>query len=214
MLKTLYLLFNEGYYSETSNLIIREELALEAMRLTQLLIENQQTNHPAARALLAMMCFHSSRFAARTSDTGQVILYSDQDEKQWNHELISRGVYWLHQAAGGESYSIYHLEAAIAFWHTNKSDSSEKWENILQLYNRLLQLEYSPITALNRTYALYKTKGRVVAINEATKLGLEGNRFYHALLGELYTGYDNSLAREQFQNAINLTKCFCRKRIT
>jgi RNA polymerase sigma factor (sigma-70 family) len=141
VLKTLYLLFNEGYYSETSNLIIREELAIEAMRLTQLLIENDHTNHPAVRALLAMMCFHSSRFAARTSETGQVILYSDQDESLWNHELIARGIYWLRQASEGENYSIYHLEAAIAYWHTNKSDVKEKWENILQMYNRLLQVE-------------------------------------------------------------------------
>ena len=211
VLKTLYLLFNEGYYSETSNLIIREDLALEAMRLTQLLIENKNTNHPTVKALLAMMCFHSSRFAARTSNTGQVVLYSDQDEGQWNYELISRGVYWLHQASGGESYSIYHIEAAIAFWHTNKSDSKEKWENILQLYNRLLQVEYSPIAALNRTYALYKTKGKAIAIEEATKLGLEGNRFYHALLGELYTGIDNPVAREQFQKAINLTITFAER---
>jgi len=50
-----------------------------------------------------------------------------------------------------------------------------------------------------------------VAIDEATKLGLEGNRFYHALLGELYTGNDNSVAREQFQKAINLTNAFAER---
>jgi RNA polymerase sigma factor (sigma-70 family) len=211
VLKTLYLLFNEGYYSESSDQIIREELAVEAMRLTQLLIENNHTNHPAVRALLAMMCFHSSRFAARTSETGQVILYSEQDESLWNHELIARGVYWLRQSSEGESYSIYHLEAAIAYWHTNKSDLKEKWENILQLYNRLLQVEYSPVAALNRTYALYKVKGKTVAIAEAIKLNLEGNRFYHALLGELYTGTDNLMAREQFQKAINLTRASSEK---
>ena len=74
-----------------------------------------------------------------------------------------------------------------------------------------MQLEYSPIAALNRTYALSKTKGNVVAINEAIKLGLEGNRFYHALLGQLYTGYNNTIARQQFQKAIKLTNTFAER---
>ena len=41
-----------------------------------------------------------------------------------------------------------------------KEDSKKKWENILQLYNQLLQIEYSPIAALNRTYALIKGNGK------------------------------------------------------
>lgn len=46
VLKTLYLLFNEGYYSESRDAVLREDLCLEAMRLTQLLIENKKTIGP------------------------------------------------------------------------------------------------------------------------------------------------------------------------
>ena len=109
-------------------------------------------------ALLALMCFHSSRFEARLSESGEIILYDDQDEKLWNKELIEQGEYFLNRASTGNELSKYHLEAAIAWWHTCKADTKEKWENILQLYNKLLQMAYSPIAALNRTYALAKSK--------------------------------------------------------
>jgi RNA polymerase sigma-70 factor (ECF subfamily) len=85
-------------------------------------------------------------------------------------------------------------------------DTNEKWESILQLYNHLLQLEYSPIAALNRTYALSKANGKEAAIIEAEKLNLEGNHFYFTLLGELYTGIDNIKAKQHFQKAISLAK--------
>src|SRR5258706_460231 len=65
VLMTLYLLFNEGYYSSNQDITLRKDLCFEAMRLTNLLIENDQTNKPSANALLSLMCFHSSRFDAR-----------------------------------------------------------------------------------------------------------------------------------------------------
>ena len=154
VLTTLYLLFNEGYYSESKEAVLREDLCLEAMRLTFLLLENEQTAQPNVKALLSLMCFHSSRFAARKNENGEMILYQDQDETLWNQELIKKGIYFLHQAAQGNKISRYHIEASIAWWHTIKADTPEKWSAVLQLYNQLLQMEYSPIAALNRTYAL------------------------------------------------------------
>jgi RNA polymerase sigma factor (sigma-70 family) len=213
VLMTLYLLFNEGYYSESQDVILREDLCAEAMRLTDLLIGNEQTDQPNVNALFALMCFHSSRFKARKNEKGEMILYEDQDETLWDRALIAKGTYHLHQASQGNQISKYHLQATIAYWNTQKADTEEKWENILQLYNRLLQLEYSPIAALNRTYALSKAnaclpdrQGKHQAIIEAEKLNLTGNHFYFTLLGELYTGIDNKKAIENFQKAISLAK--------
>ena len=125
VLTTLYLLFNEGYYSESQNTVLREDLCLEAIRLTYLLIENEHTNQPSVNALLSLMCFHSSRFAARKNENGEIILYQDQDETLWNYELISIGGYFLHRASQGNKISKYHLEASIAYWHTKKADTKE-----------------------------------------------------------------------------------------
>jgi RNA polymerase sigma factor (sigma-70 family) len=206
VLTTLYLLFNEGYYSESQDSILREDLCLEAIRLTYLLMENEQTNQPTVNALLSLMCFHSSRFAARKNENGEIILYQDQDETLWDQELITKGIYFLARSSQGEKISKYHVEAGIAYWHTIKTDTKEKWENILQLYNRLLQIEYSPIAALNRTYALSKANGKQEAITEAEKLNLTSNHFYFTLLGELYTDIDNKKAKQNFQKAFLLAK--------
>lgn len=206
VLTTLYLLFNEGYFSESHDTLLREDLCLEAMRLTHLLIENHRTNQPRVNALLALMCFHGSRFEARKNSNGEIVLYEDQDETKWNQELINEGLYYIHQAAKGEQLSKFHLEASIAYWHTQKSDTKEKWESILQLYNLLLQIEYSPIAALNRTFALAKANGKEEAIIEAEKLNLANNHYYFTLLGELYKGTDLIKAKYHFQQALSLAK--------
>jgi RNA polymerase sigma factor (sigma-70 family) len=203
VLTTLYLLFNEGYYSTSQNTTVRKDLCWEAMRLTFLLIENENTGKAAANALLSLMCFHSSRFEARLNPTGEIILYEDQDTNLWNTELIEKGKYYLNQSSKGDELSKYHFEAAIAYWHTQKNDTTEKWETILQLYNRLLQIEYSPIAALNRTYALAKANGKEEAIVEAEKLNLTGNHLYHSLLGHLYYGIDDTKALKHFQIAVS-----------
>jgi RNA polymerase sigma-70 factor (ECF subfamily) len=206
VLTTIYLLFSEGYYSVSKNQTIRKDLCLEAMRLCYILIENKSTNKPHVNALLSLMCFHTSRFDARVNKNGEIILYDEQDPNLWNAELISKGGYFLNCSTTGDVLSKYHLEATIAYWNTQQADTKEKWENILQLYNRLLQIEYSPIAALNRTYALSKANGKEEAITVAEKLNLTDNHFYFALLGELYTGIDNTKAKQNFQKALSLTR--------
>ncbi|SCW71677.1 RNA polymerase sigma factor [Mucilaginibacter sp. NFR10] len=204
VLTTIYLLFSEGYYSISQNVTLRRDLCAEAMRLNYLLIENPATNTPAVNALFALMCFHASRFEARTNDHGEMILYDDQDESLWDRDLINKGIHYLNQASAGTSITKYHLEAGIAYWHTFKEDAAEKWGNILQLYNSLLILEYSPIAALNRTFALAKANGKPAAIAEAEKLNLSSNHFYYSLLGNLYTGIDNQKALGHYETAMNL----------
>jgi RNA polymerase sigma-70 factor (ECF subfamily) len=206
VLTTLYLLFSEGYYSTCQDTMLRKDLCAEAMRLNYLLIENTTTNQPAVNALFALISFHSSRFEARTNENGEMILYEDQDETLWNQALIDQGKYFLNKASTGNKLTKYHLEAGIAYWHTCKEDAPEKWENILDLYNNLLMIAYSPIAALNRTFALAKTNGKEEAIIEAEKLQLTGNHFYYSLLGNLYTGLDNKKALQHFETAYKLAQ--------
>ncbi|ASU36685.1 RNA polymerase sigma factor [Mucilaginibacter xinganensis] len=213
VLTTIYLLFNEGYYSVSQNQVLRQDLCFEAIRLCQMLAANKHTNKPPVNALLALMYFHASRFDARVNETGGIILYDDQDTSLWNAEMIFKGGYYLHRSASGDTLSKYHLEASIAYWSTQKTDTKEKWESILQLYNRYLQIAYSPVAALNRTYALAKAKGKQQAIVEAEKLNLTGNQFYFALLGELYTGIDDQKAKTNFQKALAISKTPADKKI-
>lgn len=202
VLTTLYLLFSEGYYSESHDAVLREDLCLEAMRLTGMLLEENQTQSAEVYALLALMCFHASRFKSRKDRSGAIIMYDFQNENLWDQQLIGKGAELLHKASGGERLSRYHLEAAIAYWHTVKSDSMEKWSNILQLYDKLLMIHYSPVAAMNRAYAVFKVHGRENAIAEAEKLSISGNPYYYTMMGELYKGLDNDRARIFFEEAL------------
>ncbi|MBE7172503.1 MAG: sigma-70 family RNA polymerase sigma factor [Williamsia sp.] len=213
VLTTIYLLFNEGYYSKTQNVTLRKDFCIEAMRLTQLLLQHENTNKPSVNALMSLMCFHASRFDARLSHKGETILYEEQDRTLWNDDLIAEGNHYLIESAKGQTLSKYHLEASIAYWHCTKTEPANKWEQILQLYNQLLQIEYSSVTALNRTYALSKVYGKEVAIEEARKLKLAGNHLYFCLLGYLYMDNNASMAIECFEQALALSKTVNDKKI-
>lgn len=206
VLTTIYLLFNEGYYSVSQDHTLRKDVCMEAMRLCTMLLENNATNRPPVNALMAMMCFHASRFDARTDTSGALVLYDEQDPGLWNADLIGNGGAFLQAATKGDRVSRYHLEAGIAYWHTRKEDSPEKWSSIVYYFDQLLKLHYSPVAALNRAFAVSKWKGKAEAIRETEALALEGNHFYFALLGELYDGIDPEKALENLQNALRLAR--------
>lgn len=205
VLSIIYLLFNEGYYSITSEQTLKKELCIEAMRLTYMLLKNEPTNLPETNALMALLCFHSSRFEARTNNQGELILYADQDKKNWDLELIKKGEHYLNKSAKGD-ITKYHLEAGISFWHTKNDKTKNKWENILQLYNQLLQIEYSPVAALNRTYALSKANSKKEAISEILKINLKTNHLYHSLLAELYSNNNSKKEIEHLNIALKIVK--------
>lgn len=206
VLRIIYLLFNEGYYSKTQNQTLQKDLCLEALRLGLLLTDHEETNQPKTDALVALMCFHASRFDARQTAEDAIILYDQQNSALWDTALIKQGMHFLERSARGHEISSYHLEARIAYWHCIKEDTPEKWEEILYLYDQLLKVNYSPSAALNRIYALNKVKGEEAAIIEAEKLSLEDNHFYFVLLGELYRNTDPEKAKKKFSQARSLSK--------
>lgn len=206
VLYAIYLLFSEGYHSESKDEVIREELCFEALRLNRLLIGKKESHLPRVLALQALMSFQASRLQARKDSTGDLVLYHDQDPSKWNQDLILQGMDWLRQASVGNQLSRFHLEASIAYWYTRDESHDNKWEHILYLFNQLLILEYNPVAALNRTYAYYKVHGANKAIQEAEKLKLYDNLYYHSLLGFLYKDINTEKSRSSFTQALDLVK--------
>lgn len=204
VLRIIYLLFNEGYYSSTVERNTRKHLCLEAMALLLLLIRSNSL--PEGDALMALFCFHSSRFDAREDEFGNFILYEDQDTTKWSTDLIQKGEEYLKKSAQDNIISKYHLEATIAFWHSRTVENDQKWPHILQVYNRLLQIDYSPVAALNRTYALSKVHGKQAALQEALKIDLNDSHLYHALLADLYQGSNERAFQQHLKRAIELSK--------
>ncbi|MDN5204875.1 sigma-70 family RNA polymerase sigma factor [Fulvivirgaceae bacterium BMA10] len=150
VLKVIYLIFNEGFHSSRKDMLIREDLCGEAMRLVKVLLNNQYTATPASRALFALFCFQAARLRSKTNDQKEIISLRDQDRSEWYMPLIALGHRTMNKAVDTETFSQYHYEAAIAAEHSQASSYHEtNWDKILVWYERLNELEQSPMNLLN-----------------------------------------------------------------
>jgi RNA polymerase sigma-70 factor (ECF subfamily) len=155
VLHTLYLLFNEGYKASNGEKLVRADLCSEAIRLCSLLAQHPSGNAPKTHALLALMLLNGARLAARTDAEGHLLRLRDQDRGCWDWQMIGRGMYYLDRAIAAGEMSNYHLQAGIAAVHCTASDfESTDWSRAVALYDRLLELDDSPIVHLNRAVAL------------------------------------------------------------
>ena len=188
VLNTIYLLFNEGYNSTISEDLIRKDVIAEAMMLCRLLTENDHTQQPEVFALMALMCFHSSRSDSRLTPEGEIILLPMQDRSKWVSALIEEGNDYMNKAAFGNVVSTYHIEAAIAYEHCTATSFKEtNWKKILEYYEWLCKIAPSPINELNKVVAVMELYGAAIAMEELEsikeKKKLESYYLYHSLLG-------------------------------
>ncbi len=208
VLKSLYLLFNEGYNSSHPDQLIRDDLCQEAMRLTYLLTTHAITNLSRTNALLSLMCFQASRLQARLDDKGNIILLKYQDRNKWYKPLIERGIIYLEIATENSETSSYHIEAAIASLHAAApSFEQTDWESIYHLYEILYQLRPIPIVALNKAIASAYAVSKENALNELLKIkGLENYYLYHTSVGEIYYELQKKdKAKKFYEKALHLT---------
>lgn len=160
VLRVLYLVFNEGYWSHGADDLVRPELCGEAIRLGELLARAPETEDPEVHALLALFWFQASRLAARENGSADLVLLEDQDRSRWDADAIARGLRHLDLAASGESLTPYHLEAGIAACHAVAPSVEETdWARILDLYDHLAARTPTPVVVLNRAVALSMVEG-------------------------------------------------------
>ena len=165
----LYLMFNEGYSTSHGIEPIRDDICEEAARLCHLLCQSNFST-AATKALLALQLFHSSRLEARTDADGVVILLEDQDRLKWDLRLIGAAQTWLANSKTDQP-TTFHFEATIAMQHCiAKSVETTDWDSIVCLYNRLLDLRYSPIYALNCAIAVGQTGDTTKAMSQLQAL--------------------------------------------
>ena len=208
VLKSLYLLFNEGYKSSNPDKLIREDLCEEAMRLCFLLTQHPLTALPRTKALLALMCFQASRFDARLDDKNNIILLKYQDRIKWNRSLMSKGFELMEESTEPFEVSAYHLEAAIASQHAAaRSFEQTNWKSIYHLYEMLYQLQPNPIVAMNKAIASSYAISKENALKELQQIkGLEDHHLYYTSIGEIYFDLENKPeAKKFFEKALELT---------
>ncbi|RDY59974.1 RNA polymerase sigma factor [Flagellimonas nanhaiensis] len=191
VLQVIYLMFTEGYAATSGSQIIKRDICYESLRLALLLQQNKYCKHPNLEALIALMCFHASRFDARLDENGELVTLEFQDRSKYNQELISIGIQHLENAGTQDKLpSNYHLEAARSYYHSiAKKYQETDWKSILYLYDTQLQLYYSPMVALNRIVPYTKIHGAEAALTEldnlSQKTDFSTTGLYYAIKAEL-----------------------------
>jgi RNA polymerase sigma factor (sigma-70 family) len=213
VLRTLYLLFNEGYKASSGENLIREELCSEAIRLAILLAEHPAGNQPRSHALIALMLLNGARLPARVDAEGNILRLREQDRSSWDREMIGRGMLHLSQSATGGELSEYHLQAGIAACHSTASDyGATDWPRILSLYDRLIQIDdYSPVVALNRAVAIAQVHGPKAGIEAVEAIQnrhpLDSYYLYYAVLAEFEAQLNKfQVAASHLRKALQLTE--------
>jgi RNA polymerase sigma factor (sigma-70 family) len=154
VLKTLYLVFNEGY-SGAPNV---PDLAAEAIRLARQLAAT--TDAPEVAGLLALFLLHHARRPARTRADGSLVPLAEQDRGLWRRDLIAEGVAVLQSALARDRLGEYQAQAAIAALHADAQTVEETdWVQIVEWYDELVRLADSPVVRLNRAVAVGEADG-------------------------------------------------------
>ena len=151
VLRTLYLVFNEGYSGDV-------DLAAEAIRLTRQVAS--LVDHPEVSGLLALMLLHDARRPARTTPDGALVPLEDQDRSRWDTDEIVEGVAILRAALARDQLGEYQAQAAVAALHADARTAAETdWVQIVQWYDELLRIVDSPVVRLNRAIAVGRADG-------------------------------------------------------
>lgn len=212
VMRVIYLLFSEGYKATSGAQIIKKDICSEAIRLALLLHRNPYCRHPNLDALLALMCFHASRFDARLDENLELVDLEHQDRSKYVQELVQIGRFHLENSGTADQRpSNYHLEAAVSYYHcTAKSFETTDWKSILHLYDLQLHRQYSPVVYLNRMVPYYKVHGAKKALVELQNFERKPNGvkngLYYAIKAELLNQLqDKQGSKKALKMAIDLT---------
>jgi len=202
VLAVLYLVFNEGYTATSGADHVRGDLCDEAIRLAKLLAV-LMPDEPEVLGLLALMLFQDSRRAARVGPDGELVLLEDQDCSLWNGGWIAEASRVLERAVSLRRSGPYQLQAAIAAATAERRPHEE----IVALYDQLVELDPSPVVRLNRAVAvaLAGDVERGLGLVDGIR-GLERYHVLHVARADLLRRLDRRAeAAEAYRRALGLT---------
>jgi RNA polymerase sigma-70 factor (ECF subfamily) len=207
VLGVLYLVFNEGYLSRSTDAVVRVDLVDEAIRLTQALADVVDDD-PEVLGLLALERFHRARSATRTDHAGDLVLLDDQDRTRWDRHEIAAAERILVRAIRQMQPGPYQLQAVIARHHAVACTAADTdWPSIVAAYRQLVAMTDSPVARLNHAVAVAMADGAHAGLAELERVdGLDRYHLYHATRAELlHRAGRPAEAADAFAVAISLT---------
>ena len=210
VLHTVYLVFNEGYSASSGESVTRHDLSGEAIRLARLIVELMPDTE--AMGLLGLMLLQESRRAARTDDSGEIVLLDDQDRSLWDRDAIAEGMSWVERAVKSRRFGPYTIQGAIAAVHARAgSPGDTDRDRIVALYDVLLHVDPSPVVELNRAVAIAMRDGPASGLTLIDALLERGDlheyHFAHTARAELLSRIGRvKEAREAYAIALGLTR--------
>ena len=162
VLAVLYLVANEGYLASSGDRLQRVDLAVEAIRLTRLVVD-LLPDAPEPRGLLALMLMQHARATTRVDADGELVPLEEQDRERWNRELIAEGLSLLDAVPVARvERGPYRLQAEIQAVHVRARTPEETdWAAIVRRYDELALLTKgaSPFVELARAIAIGMADG-------------------------------------------------------
>jgi RNA polymerase sigma-70 factor (ECF subfamily) len=180
VLAVLYLTYNAGTSGPSGN-----DLRQEAIRLARA-IAVLMPDEAEVAGLLALLLLTESRWPARYSPGGALVLLRDQDRLTWDGALIEEGHAIVRACLRRNRPGPYQIQAAINAVHADApSIEATDWNQILALYDQLVAISPTPVVALNRAIALGEVRGPGAALALLDDLDLDDYHLFHAARADL-----------------------------
>lgn len=210
VLTVVYLVYTTGHTAPSGANLMRRDLAERGHELARMLRVLLPGDRDVA-GLLALVLLTDARRDARVDDQRELVLMENQDRTKWDRSAIDEGAALLREALKQRPPSRFALMAAVAAVHDeSESWSDTDWQEILGLYDLLLETWPSPVVQLNRAIALGFAVGYAEGLAELDALGAEPQLARYPYLAAARADFLTRLgrldeARVAFEEALILT---------
>ena len=188
VLSAISLIFTEGHTATSGDTLVRTGLSDEAIRLGRVLVA-LMPDEPEALGLLALMLLTEARRPARIDADGHMVRLADQDRARWDRQLVAEGHDLVRACLRRNQPGPFQVQAAIAAVHADASTADHTdWNQIVALYDLLLDVRPNPVVGLNRAIAISERSGAdagLAALNEVDADAVDGYQPFHAARADL-----------------------------
>ena len=211
VLTVVHLLYTTGHTAPAGADLIRRDLVERSLDLARILRTLLPDDADVA-GLLALILLTDARRATRLGDDGHLVLLADQDRSRWDRVAISEGILLVREALGRRPPGRFALMASIAAVHAETpSWDATDWQEIVGLYDLLVEIWPSPVVALNRAVAIGLAEGPTAGLEALDALATEPLLATYSYLASARADFLRRLgrtreARDAYEEALLLSE--------